>query len=149
MRGKKKSLTDHVEPPVFKQYPELREIFASRGMLERRSCARYRLALPAICAFFVGKDKRRGWHRLTGAVLDMSSAGVCFKANSDERNIQRLQVGAKTVVNIQWPSKIDGTTPLQLSVKAIVVRIERGTVAMQISATEMRTAGANSRAQAC
>ena len=80
--------------------------------LERRSKTRYPIELSV-------KYRTLGrYHRLTGMgrTSNLSSSGMLIMTE------QRMAVGARLELNIEWPSLLDGLIPLQVVAVGKVVR---------------------------
>ena len=63
----------------------------------------------------------------------MSSGGLLIAAE------QRTQVGAKIELNVEWPSLLDGTIPLQLVAVGRVVRCLESGFALAFTQYQFRT----------
>ena len=97
--------------------------------LERRSKTRYPITLNV-------RYRTLGrYRRLTGMgrTMNLSSAGMLVVAE------QRLNVGARLEVNIEWPSLLDGVIPLQVTALGKVVRCVESGFALSFSQYQFRT----------
>jgi hypothetical protein len=70
-----------------------------------------------------------------GQTLNVSSSGVFITCDSNIRE------GTSVRVMIEWPSLLNGTTPLQLITIGIVVRCENSGIAVAFEGYQFRTAG--------
>jgi hypothetical protein len=70
-----------------------------------------------------------------GQTVNVSSSGVCITSTS------AIQEGARVRVVIEWPSLLNGTTPLQLVTIGTVVRRQDSAFAIAFEGYQFRTAG--------
>jgi hypothetical protein len=68
-----------------------------------------------------------------GRTVNISSGGLLVEAD------QRTQVGAKVELNIEWPSLLDGSIPLQLVAVGRVVRCLESGFALAFKEYQFRT----------
>jgi PilZ domain len=68
-----------------------------------------------------------------GRTLNMSSGGLLIAAD------QRTEVGAKIELNVEWPSLLDGSIPLQLVAVGRVVRCLESGFALSFTQYQFRT----------
>jgi hypothetical protein len=97
---------------------------------ERRSKIRYPIRLSV---------RYRGLGRMGGVVgvghtLDLSSSGILVESRQ-----QRVSVGSRLEVSVDWPIMLDGTSPLQVVVRGRVVRSERFRFAVSFQGHQFRT----------
>ena len=79
--------------------------------------------------------RRRVLETGNGYTVDLSSGGILFEAG------RQLPVGFHLEISISWPIMLHSVSPLQLVVKAKIVRSEDGRTAVRILQHEFRTAG--------
>jgi c-di-GMP-binding flagellar brake protein YcgR len=79
--------------------------------------------------------RRRVLETGSGHTVDLSSGGILFEAG------RQLPVGFHLEISISWPIMLHSVSPLQLVVKAKIVRSEDGRTAVRILQHEFRTAG--------
>ena len=70
-----------------------------------------------------------------GQTVNVSSSGVLVTCNST------IHEGARVRVVFEWPSLLNGTTPLQLLTTGTVVRRQESGLAIAFEAYQFRTAG--------
>jgi hypothetical protein len=70
-----------------------------------------------------------------GYTVDLSSGGILFEAG------RQLPVGFHLEISISWPIMLHSVSPLQLVVKAKIVRSQDTRTAVRIQQHEFRTAG--------
>jgi hypothetical protein len=97
--------------------------------LERRSKIRYPVSLNVKYRTLGRSNRISG----TGRTMNMSSGGLLIAAD------QRTEVGAKIELNIEWPSLLNGQTPLQLVAVGKVVRSLESGFALSFSQYQFRT----------
>jgi hypothetical protein len=97
--------------------------------LERRSKIRYPVSLN-VKYRTVGRSNRISG---VGRTLNMSSGGLLIAAD------QRTEVGAKVELNVEWPSLLDGSIPLQLVAVGRVVRCLESGFALSFTQYQFRT----------
>jgi hypothetical protein len=97
--------------------------------LERRSKIRYPVSLN-VKYRTVGRSNRISG---VGRTLNMSSGGLLIAAD------QRTEVGAKVELNVEWPSMLDGSIPLQLVAVGRVVRCLESGFALSFTQYQFRT----------
>jgi len=97
--------------------------------LERRSKIRYPVSL-SVKYRTVGRSNRISG---VGRTLNMSSGGLLIAAD------QRTELGAKIELNVEWPSLLDGTIPLQLVAVGRVVRCLESGFALSFTQYQFRT----------
>jgi len=97
--------------------------------LERRSKMRYPVSLK-VKYRTVGRSNRISG---VGRTLNMSSGGLLIAAD------QRTEVGAKVELNVEWPSLLDGSIPLQLVAVGRVVRCLESGFALSFTQYQFRT----------
>lgn len=97
--------------------------------LERRSKIRYPVSLN-VKYRTVGRSNRISG---VGRTLNMSSGGLLIAAD------QRTEVGAKIELNVEWPSMLDGSIPLQLVAVGRVVRCLESGFALSFTQYQFRT----------
>lgn len=100
--------------------------------LERRSRERFPLAL----------NVRYGTPAMvgTGHTVNVSSDGLLIV--SDEHTVEE---GDVLKVSLEWPARLDGTTPLQLIVEGRVVRSVRAGFAVRMKRYQFRTLASGAR----
>jgi hypothetical protein len=79
--------------------------------------------------------RRRVLETGSGYTVDLSSGGILFEAG------RQLPVGFHLEISISWPIMLHSVSPLQLVVKAKIVRSDEGRAAVRILQHEFRTAG--------
>jgi len=97
--------------------------------LERRSKLRYPIELSV-------KYRTLGrYHRLTGMgrTANLSSSGMLIVTE------QRMAIGSRLELNIEWPSLLDGLIPLQMVVVGKVVRCQERGFAFSFTQYQFRT----------
>jgi len=96
---------------------------------ERRSKNRYPIQL-SVKYHTLAKTRR-----LSGAghTVNLSSSGIFVETDV------RIPVGSKLEVNIEWPTLLDGTIPLQISAVGKVVRSAESGFAFAFSQYQFRT----------
>ena len=99
--------------------------------LERRSKIRYPVSLN-VKYRTVGRSNRISG---VGRTMNMSSGGLLIAAD------QRTELGAKIELNVEWPSLLDGTIPLQLVAVGRVVRCLESGFALSFTQYQFRTMG--------
>jgi hypothetical protein len=97
---------------------------------ERRSKVRYPIRLSV---------RYRGLGRLGGVVgvgqtLDLSSSGILVESRQ-----QKVGVGSRLEVSVNWPIMLEGTSPLQVVVRGRVVRSEMFRFAVSFQVYQFRT----------
>jgi len=97
--------------------------------LERRSKIRYPVSLN-VKYRTVGRSNRISG---MGRTVNMSSGGLLIAAD------QRTELGAKIELNVEWPSLLDGTIPLQLVAVGRVVRCLESGFALSFTQYQFRT----------
>jgi len=96
--------------------------------VERRSKTRYPLTLK--CQYqTVGRMPVGG----TGETVNISSNGILIKSSA------RFVEGSRLKVTIEWPTLLDGTTPLQLVMTCQVVRRWQTCFAVTFEQYQFRT----------
>jgi len=70
-----------------------------------------------------------------GKTLNMSSTGILIACNSD------ISEGTRVSIVIEWPSLLNGTTPLHLATVGTVVRRQGYRHAIALDSYQFRTAG--------
>src|SRR5271169_2445488 len=70
-----------------------------------------------------------------GLTVNVSSSGVCMTCTST------IHEGARVRAVIEWPSLLNGTTPLQLVTIGTVVRRQDAELAIAFEGYQFRTAG--------
>ncbi len=95
---------------------------------DRRSNLRFPLALDAR---FV---ERRTPVAGTGQTVNLSSSGALITSQ------HRIRVGVLVELFVDWPIRLDGTTPLQFVAIGRVVRSAPGAFALALQRHEFRTA---------
>jgi hypothetical protein len=103
--------------------------FRSEMNIERRLKARYPIEL-AVCYQTVDPAQGVGG---TGRSLNMSSGGLLVSCQA------RLALGTVLKVTLEWPSLLDGTTPLQLVTVGRVARSDEASFAMTFEQYQFRT----------
>lgn len=98
--------------------------------LERRSKARFPLRLGVQYRILSGGPSLVG----VGRTVNMSSCGLLIE--SEEAN---LRTGSKLQLNVDWPFRLHGTTPLQLIVSCRVTRSEPEEFAVRLEQYLFRT----------
>jgi PilZ domain len=119
----------HVLSPVPLPKEALVQAINRTTPLERRSKIRYPVSLN-VKYRTVGRSNRISG---VGRTLNMSSGGLLIAAD------QRTQVGAKIELNVEWPSLLDGTIPLQLVAVGRVVRCLESGFALAFTQYQFRT----------
>ena len=104
--------------------------------LERRSKARYQVELNVRYRTLANGPALVG----IGRTLNASSGGLLIA--SDERIVQD---GALLQMFLEWPSKLDGTTPLQLVTVCRVIRRQQSGFAVSLERYEFRTRPSRNR----
>ncbi|HLK18391.1 MAG TPA: PilZ domain-containing protein [Bryobacteraceae bacterium] len=97
--------------------------------LERRSKIRYPVSLN-VKYRTVGRSNRISG---VGRTLNMSSGGLLIAAD------HRTEVGTKIELNVEWPSMLDGSIPLQLVAVGRVVRCLEAGFALSFTQYQFRT----------
>lgn len=97
--------------------------------MERRSKIRYPVTLNVRYRTLGRTDRISGM----GRTVNISSGGLLVEAD------QRTQVGAKVELNIEWPSLLDGSIPLQLVAVGRVVRCLESGFALAFKEYQFRT----------
>lgn len=103
--------------------------FRSQMNIERRLKARYPIEL-AVCYQTVDQAQGVGG---TGRSLNMSSGGLLVSCQA------RFALGTVLKVTLEWPSLLDGTTPLQLVTVGRVARSDEASFAMTFEQYQFRT----------
>jgi PilZ domain len=103
--------------------------FRSQMNIERRLKARYPIEL-AVC--YQPVDDAQGTVG-TGRSLNMSSSGLLVSCQA------RFAAGTPMKVTLEWPSLLDGTTPLQLVTVGRVARSDEASFAMTFEHYQFRT----------
>src|SRR6266852_9546543 len=98
---------------------------------ERRSKIRYPIRLSV---------RYRGLGRMDGVVgvgqtLDLSSSGILVESPHQ----QKVSVGSRLEVSVEWPIMLDGTSPLQVVILGRVVRSETSRFAASFPRYYFRT----------
>jgi len=98
---------------------------------ERRSKMRYPIRLSV---------RYRGLGRMGGVVgvgqtLDLSSSGILVESPHQ----QKVGVGSRLEVSVEWPIMLDGTSPLQDVILGRVVRSEMFKFAASFESHQFRT----------
>jgi hypothetical protein len=119
----------HVPYPVPRPKEASVQAITRTTPLERRSKIRYPVSLN-VKYRTVGRSNRISG---VGRTLNMSSGGLLIAAD------QRTQVGAKIELNVEWPSLLDGTIPLQLVAVGRVVRCLESGFALSFTQYQFRT----------
>lgn len=70
-----------------------------------------------------------------GQTLNVSSSGICITCSSN------IHEGTRVRVVIEWPSLLNGTTPLQLVTIGTVTRREPSALAIAFEGYQFRTTG--------
>jgi hypothetical protein len=104
--------------------PELKLSF------ERRSKARFPLRLGVQYRSLSGGPALIG----VGRTVNMSSCGLLIE--SEEANVR---TGSKLQLNVDWPFRLHGTTPLQLIVSCHVTRSDPEEFAVRLEQYLFRT----------
>jgi hypothetical protein len=74
----------------------------------------------------------------SGVTLNIGSGGILFTTQD------RLLVGHRLEISVDWPARLGGTCPLQFVAMGQVVRSEPGQVAVKIERYEFKTRSAGS-----
>ena len=69
-----------------------------------------------------------------GQTLNLSSSGILVESRQ-----QKVSVGTRLEVSVEWPMMLDGTSPLQLVVRGRVVRSEMFRFAVLFQSYQFRT----------
>ena len=102
------------------------------GMPERRRTSRFPLCEAATYRLFrAGTVRMRG----TGRTLNIGSRGILFTT------WERLPLGRKLELSVDWPARLDGTCPLRLVAEGRVVRAEADKAAIRIQRYTFKTRG--------
>ena len=96
---------------------------------ERRTKARYPLEL-AVQYQTMGPQKSLSG---AGRTMNVSSSGALIAAEHD------LYEGARLKITMEWPTLLNGTTPLQLVTTAKVVRRQESTLGVEFDWYQFRT----------
>jgi len=97
--------------------------------IERRSKARYPIELAVSYQTLNDMQGVSG----SGRSLNMSSGGLLISGQA------RFTLGTLLKVTLEWPSLLDGTTPLQLVTVGRVARCEEASFAMTFEHYQFRT----------
>jgi hypothetical protein len=68
-----------------------------------------------------------------GRIMNISSAGLLITA------AEEIPLGTRLEIMMEWPSLLDGNTPLQLVALCKVVRCDHLTVAVELERYQFRT----------
>ena len=98
--------------------------------LERRSKARYPVELNVRYRTLANGPALTG----IGRTLNASSQGLLIASDQ-----QRVQHGNHLLVSLEWPSMLDGTTPLQLIAGCRVIRCQSEVFAVRLERYQFRT----------
>jgi len=98
--------------------------------LERRSKARYPVELNVRYRTLANGPALTG----IGRTLNASSQGLLIASDQ-----QRVQHGNHLLVSLEWPSMLDGTTPLQLIAVCRVIRCQSEVFAVRLERYQFRT----------
>jgi hypothetical protein len=98
---------------------------------ERRSRVRYPIRLSV---------RYRGLGRMggvagVGQTLNLSSSGILVESPRQ----QKVSVGSRVEVSVNWPIMLDGASPLQVVVRGKVVRSEMFRFAVSFQSYQFRT----------
>lgn len=99
---------------------------------ERRVKARYPLEL-AVQYQTMGPQKSLSG---AGRTMNVSSSGALIAAEHKQHN---LYEGARLKITMEWPTLLNGTTPLQLVTTAKVVRRQESTLGVEFDWYQFRT----------
>jgi hypothetical protein len=99
--------------------------------IERRAKVRYPLELTVRYQTVDGEAVVSG----VGRTLNVSSSGILIVAENDVKEGSRLKV------TLEWPSLLNGTTPLQLVTIGRVVRRGPSSIAISLEHYQFRTMG--------
>ena len=105
------------------------EVINRTTPLERRSKIRYPVALNV-------RYRTLGRHHRTsglGRTVNLSSGGMLVAAE------EKMTVGTRLEVNLEWPSLLDGLIPLQLVAVGKVIRSVESGFALSFIQYEFRT----------
>ena len=86
--------------------------------------------------------RRRVLETGAGHTVDLSSGGILFEAG------RQLPIGFHLEISVSWPIMLHSVSPLQLVVKAKIVRSQDALTAVRILQHEFRTAGQAAETQA-
>jgi len=92
---------------------------------ERRAATRVRIECPL--RYETHSEPRRAGE---GHTIDMSSAGICFTAES------LLPTNVKVTLYVQWPVHLEGNVPVELRAVGRLVRAESLKAAMKLEETK-------------
>lgn len=106
--------------------------------IERRAKARYPIELAVS---YQTVDRGLGVAG-SGRSLNMSSGGLLVSCQA------QLALGMLLKVTLEWPSLLDGTTPLQLVTVGRVARFDESTFAMTFENYQFRTMSRRGKALA-
>jgi hypothetical protein len=102
---------------------------------ERREKSRYPLQLNVRYETIAMAGRAAGF----GRTVNVSSSGALISCSNT------ISEGARIRVVFEWPSLLNGTTPLQLITIGTVVRRQRLAVAIAFEGHQFRTAGRRTR----
>jgi hypothetical protein len=97
---------------------------------ERRAKVRYPIRLSVRY-----RGRRMGGVTGVGLTLNLSSSGILVESPRQ----QKVGVGTRLEVSVEWPVMLDGTSPLQLVVRGRVVRSEMLRFAVSFQGYQFRT----------
>jgi hypothetical protein len=104
---------------------------ASRDLeLERRSNARFPMQLNVRYRTLAAEPALVG----IGRTLNVSSCGLLIASEQ-----QIVQDGSRLKISVEWPSMLDGTTPLQLIAECRVTRCQPAAFAVRLERYQFRT----------
>jgi hypothetical protein len=105
----------------------LNSVSATR--IERRVRARYPVRLPARYRTLDGRIELAG----TGFTVNVSSGGLLLTCQHE------IKPGARMEIQVDWPSLLESTIPLQLVTSGRVVRSEPTVFAVEFAGYQFRT----------
>jgi hypothetical protein len=97
--------------------------------LERRLRARYPVRLPARYRTLDRKIELAG----TGFTVNVSSGGLLLTCQHE------IKAGTRMEIQVDWPSLLESTIPLQLVTSGRVVRSEPASFAVEFARYQFRT----------
>lgn len=97
--------------------------------IERRLRARYPVQLPARYRTLNRKIEFAG----VGLTVNMSSSGLLVTCQHE------IKLGARMEVQVNWPSFLEATIPLQLVTSGQVIRSEPSAFAIEFDCYQFRT----------
>jgi hypothetical protein len=109
----------------------LQEEFALYMYNERRAKSRYPIALNVRYQTMCETDPTMG----VGRTVNMSSSGTLIACR------KKLAEGTRLKMFVEWPSLLNGTTPLQLITVGTVIRCTRFGMSVMFESYQFRTMG--------